>query len=127
VDLELIAAAAEGLDICRDDPSCSLASRWRAVMVTIEYHVDSKDRAAFLVAVDLLSHERKRDGAYAWCVFQDTAKESVFLETFFLESWLEHLRQHERVTKADRLLENNVRRFVSAPPKITHYVATGRP
>ena len=74
--------------------------------------------------MDVLSQERKRDGAYAWSIFQDAAKESVFLETFFFESWLEHLRQHTRVTKADRLLENNVRRFVRAPPKITHYVAT---
>jgi hypothetical protein len=97
------------------------------VMVTVEYHVDPNDRAAFLAAMDALSHERKRDGAYAWCVFQDTAKEDVFLETFYFESWLEHLRQHKRVTKADRLLENNVRRFVHAPPKITHYVASRRP
>jgi len=97
------------------------------VMVTIEYHVDPKDRAAFLAAMDVLSQERKRDGAYAWCVFQDAAKESVFLETFFFESWLEHLRQHARVTKADRLLENDVRRFVHGTPKITHYVASARP
>jgi MFS family permease len=96
------------------------------VMVTIEYHVDQKDHAAFLVAMDALSHERKRDGAYAWCVFQDTAKEDVFLETFFFESWLEHLRQHTRVTKADRLLENNVRHFVRTAPKITHYVSPDR-
>jgi MFS family permease len=92
------------------------------VMVTVEYRVDPKDRAAFFTAIDALAHERKRDGAYAWGVFQDTAKEGLFLETFFVESWLEHLRQHKRVTKADRVLEDNVRRFVHGAPKVTHYI-----
>ena len=97
------------------------------VMITVEYRVGPKDRTAFLIAMDALSHERKRDGAYAWGVFQDTANDDVFLETFFVESWLEHLRQHNRVTKADRVLENNVRRFVHTTPKVTHYVATEQP
>ena len=28
------------------------------------------------------------------------------METFFVESWLEHLRQHQRVTNADRVLRS---------------------
>jgi len=45
------------------------------------------------------------------------------VETFLTDSWLEHLRQHERVTKADRMLEQVVRRFViDGPPKTTHLV-----
>jgi hypothetical protein len=51
------------------------------------------------------------DGAYDWGVFEDTAETGRFLETFLVESWLEHLCQHERVTKADRLVENNVHRL----------------
>ena len=33
------------------------------------------------------------------------------VETFLVESWMEHLRQHERVTEADRVLQNAVHRF----------------
>ena len=33
------------------------------------------------------------------------------VETFLVESWLEHLRQHERVTNADRVLQDAVHRF----------------
>ena len=40
-----------------------------------------------------------------------------------LDSWLEHLRQHRRVTKADRALEQAVLAFLRHPPTVTHYVA----
>ena len=79
------------------------------VMVTVEYRIDAKDREAFLQSVENLGHERKRDGAYAWGIFQDAADDGCFVETFLLESWTEHLWQHQRVTKADRKLEQDVR------------------
>jgi predicted MFS family arabinose efflux permease/quinol monooxygenase YgiN len=93
------------------------------VMVTVEYRVDPNSREAFLAALDELARERKRDGAYAWGVFQDAAHEGRFLETFLLDSWLEHLRQHRRVTNADRVLEDHVRRFLEAKPIVTHLIA----
>src|SRR5207302_3030175 len=45
------------------------------VMVTIEYEIFPKDREAFLTVLETLAHERKRDGAYAWGVFQDVQRE----------------------------------------------------
>lgn len=93
------------------------------VMVTVEYRIDVKNRGAFLRSIEGLAAERKRDGAYAWGIFQDTADDGRFVETFLLESWAEHLRQHQRVTKADRLLERNVRKYLRGPPKTTHYIA----
>ena len=46
------------------------------------------------------------------------------LETFLVESWLEHLRQHERTTNADRVVQDEVNRFhESGTPKVTHYIA----
>ncbi len=93
------------------------------VMVTLEYRVLPGHREAFLAALNRQADERRRDGAYAWGIFQDTAHEGRFLETFLLESWSEHLRQHRRVTKADRVLEEAVRRHVSHPPIVTHFIA----
>ena len=96
------------------------------VLVKIEYWIDPKDRGQFLRAIDELGEERKRDGAYAWGVFEDAAKEGRMIETFLIESWMEHLRQHERVTKADRLLQEELRRFDrSGNPKVTHFIAAG--
>ena len=42
-----------------------------------------------------------------------------------LESWLDHLRQHERVTEADRQVQAQVNAFHrgAAPPKVTHLIA----
>ena len=93
------------------------------VMVTVEYRIDLKDRQSFLIALDGLAAERRRDGAYAWGVFQDTAEATRFVETFLVESWTEHLRQHDRVTNADRALEGAVHRYLIETPKVTHYVA----
>ena len=46
------------------------------------------------------------------------------LETFLVESWMEHLRQHERVTKADRVVQEAVERFdFAGDPKVTHFIA----
>ena len=45
-----------------------------------------------------------------------------FVETFLVESWLEHLRQHERVTQADRRLQEQVQRFALGTPKVTHLI-----
>ena len=93
------------------------------VMVTVEYRINPKDREAFLTALERLSHQRRRDGAYAWGIFEDTAERNRFLETFVVESWLEHLRQHERVTNADRMLQDHIHRLVQGTPKITHFIA----
>jgi hypothetical protein len=94
------------------------------VLVTVEYRIDPSDREPFLEALAQLEHERRRDGAYAWGVFEDAAQEGCILETFLIESWMEHLRQHERVTKADRLLQEEIRRFDrSGNPKVTHFIA----
>jgi len=92
------------------------------VLVTVEYDVAADNREPFLQALDHLSAERRRDGAYAWGVFEDAAKRGRFVETFLVESWLEHLRQHERVTEADRANEERVHSLLRSDPRTTHLV-----
>src|SRR5271170_7018918 len=94
------------------------------VMVTVEYLIRPQDRPEFLEALAAIEHERRRDGAYQWGVFEDAAQEGRIVETFLVESWLEHLRQHERVTNADRLVQDAMHRFLfEGAPKVTHYIA----
>jgi MFS family permease len=94
------------------------------VLVTVEYRIDPKDREPFLAALEKLARERRRDGAYAWGVYEDSADISRMVEIFLMKSWLEHLRQHERVTNADRVLQETVHRFqIEGAPKITHLIA----
>ena len=70
--------------------------------------------------------ERKRDGAYAWGVFEDLAQQGAYTETFLIESWLELMHLYERVTNADRDAEGVVRAMLLAPPEISHLVAPRR-
>jgi hypothetical protein len=95
------------------------------VMVTLEYRIDPAERKAFLAAMGELGAERRRDGAFAWGVFEDAADPARYVEYFMLESWIEHLRQHERVTHADRILQERVRHFHQGdtPPMVTHLLA----
>jgi MFS family permease len=93
------------------------------VLVTVEYRVTSEHREAFLRLLSALAGQRRRDGAYGWGVFEDTAERGRFVESFYLISWLEHLRQHERVTNADRVLQEQVHRLVYEAPKVTHLVS----
>jgi MFS family permease len=97
------------------------------VLVTVEYHVERGHRTAFLHAMERLALERRRDGAYAWGVFEDTVAEGRFLETFLIGSWLEHLRQHDRVTQTDRALQDAIHQMMADGAKVitTHFIAPG--
>ena len=93
------------------------------VLVTIEYQIDPEKRQAFLTALFRYSHERRRDGAYEWKVFEDPAKDGRFVEVFLTESWLEHLRHHARVTNTDRAHEQALQRYVTeGAPITTHFI-----
>jgi hypothetical protein len=94
------------------------------VLVLVEYHVKATHRDEFLRAIALYARARRRDGAYDWGVFEDPAQEGRYIETFLTDSWIEHLRLHRRVTNADRVVEQSVRRFqTGGEPKTTHLVA----
>jgi len=50
-----------------------------------------------------------------WGIFYDTQSPNVYLETFLVDSWAEHQRQHERFTVADRELEKRVLSYALEP------------
>ena len=94
------------------------------VMVTVEYRISLADRTAFLAALAQLADERRRDGAFDWSVFEDVAQEGRLVEMFLLDSWLQHLRQHERVSNTDRELQDIVHGFhLDGTPRVTHLIA----
>jgi len=93
------------------------------VLVTIEYRIAADARQSFLSALYRLQHERLRDGASSWGVYEDTAQSGRFLEAFLVSSWTEHLRQHQRVTNADYVLQEHIIRLLQAEPLITHFIA----
>jgi MFS family permease len=95
------------------------------VMVTVEYRIDPKDAAAFLDALRKLADARRRDGAFAWGIFEDVAVPGRYLEYFMEDSWLEHLRHHDRVTQSDRAAQDLVHAYHQGAdsPRVTHFLA----
>lgn len=81
------------------------------VLITVEYIIDPAKLPEFTEAMSALSIQRRRDGAFQWHLFCDVSNPQRQLETFMVESWAEHMRQHERVTVSDRLVEDKVNSF----------------
>jgi MFS family permease len=96
------------------------------VMVTIEYQVDSDKLSEFHRLSGQLKQIRKRDGAYYWELYQDTAQADHYIECFMVESWLEHLRQHGRVSVSDKDLQEQISTCLrlGSTKAINHYVAS---
>jgi MFS family permease len=93
------------------------------VLVSVEYRVAPAAREEFLAACEAVARQRRRNGAYAWQIFEDTADPGRFVETFQDESWLENIRKHDRVTHSDGDNDRRVRAFASGEPRVTHFVA----
>ncbi|MFN7110093.1 MAG: MFS transporter [Brevundimonas sp.] len=95
------------------------------VMVMVEYRVRPQQTDVFVGALRAFAAIRRRDGAYRWSVFEDVAHPGLVVESFMVVSWRDHLRQHERATQSDRLVQEALQRFHlgDAAPAVRHLVA----
>jgi MFS family permease len=95
------------------------------VLVTVEYRVSPANVASFLVVAAVLGRTRRRFGAFQWEIFRDPAQPERFVETYMVESWGAHLRQHERVSVEEQVDEGAVRALVvpGVEPVVTHLIA----
>lgn len=96
------------------------------VLVTVEYQVAAEEAEEFLAAVRQHGRIRRRDGARRWGIFHDMENADKYVETFVVASWAEHLRQHERLTHADREAEERVQRYVRSESKVRHLISVAR-
>jgi predicted MFS family arabinose efflux permease len=132
-----IAATTLGLFLRLPDASVDLTpwNHWRLpagiplemdadgpVLVTVEYAVKSGIEAEFLEAMREYGRVRRRDGASRWGICRDLEKEDRYLETFVVSSWAEHVRQHDRLTRADLQIEEKIRRCTASEPCVRHLV-----
>ena len=94
-------------------------------LVTVEYVVDPARTDAFLDAIALFSRERMRDGATRWDLHESVETPGLWIESFHLPSWAEHLAQHERVTREDEAAQKIVKAFDirDTGPVVRHYVS----
>ncbi|HSS52482.1 MAG TPA: MFS transporter [Thermoanaerobaculia bacterium] len=95
------------------------------VLVEVRYTIDPARAAEFAEAMRGLRRIRLRDGAMQWGLFVDSSDHSLYTEVFLVKSWIEHLRQHERATHADRDIETEAYGFHvgEGRPAVTHLIA----
>jgi predicted MFS family arabinose efflux permease len=113
--------------------------RWRApsfanrvaddegpILAIIEYLIDPAESGAFLAVMQDVSLERRRDGAYAWHMFEDPIEPGKMVETFLIHSLLELRYREARVTKADQIIEDRAAQFLKAPKRARYLVGAKR-
>jgi len=95
------------------------------IMVTVRYEVPEQNVGRFLVLMEDLRVSRLRDGAHSWQIYASPEEADVYLEAFYLSSWVDHLRQHDRVTLADQRLQEDIRALCrrGEEPRVHHYIA----
>jgi hypothetical protein len=96
------------------------------VRVLIEYVVPEANARAFQRLLRAREHRRRRDGALEWDLSRDVSKPTRWLETFVVDSWGEHERQHSRTTAADQRSSARIAALLEpgTGPVIGHFIAT---
>lgn len=97
------------------------------VLVSCEYQIEPQEAQHFMQAVQEMRRVRRRTGAMGWAVYEDIRQPGVFVETWLMGSWIEHLRQHERHTVNDRLIQERVLAFHrgGVSPVMRYLIAPG--
>lgn len=95
-------------------------------LVTVKYIIDPAKAPDFLDEIYRYQRIRRRDGATRWGIFFDTESPNVYLETFLVDSWLEHERQHERFTASDHEIEKRVLSYTVEKTTVKHYIYAKR-
>ena len=98
-------------------------------LVVVAYEVRPEAEDDFLRALRLVGRVRRRTGAMSWSVYRDAERAHRFIETFVLPSWHEHMRQHQRRTVTDAVLQEDVRQYLrpGTAPTAKHFVAPPEP
>lgn len=101
------------------------ASQLRPVLVAVEYDIDPARAAEFAAGMKELERIRRRDGALSWGLFRDPGANGKYREEFLVGSWVEHMRQHERLTVDDEQIQERIWALHQGPglPRVTHYLA----
>ena len=70
-----------------------------------------------------VERDRRRSGAEQWGLFRDLADTDRFVETFVVDTWGEHLRQHERRTRTADVMLQRAREFVEGDVEVAHLIS----
>lgn len=98
-------------------------------LITIEYNkVDPKISDVFEQSLHELGRILRSEGMAYWELFQDPADVGHYIEIRIADTWTDHIRQHENVTKSVQHMEDRIRTLLRdcPPPIITHYIGKSK-
>ena len=99
-------------------------------LVTIEYkNIDPKLSHEFERSIHELGRILKSEGMAYWDLFQDPSDISHYIEIRIADTWTDHMRQHENVTKNVQDMENRILELIKDCPRptILHYIGKSTP
>ena len=94
-------------------------------LITIEYNkIDPKLSDEFEQSVRELGRILKSEGMAYWELFQDPSDIGHYIEIRIADTWTDHMRQHEYVTKNVQFMENKIRALIKDCPQpiMSHYI-----
>jgi MFS family permease len=94
-------------------------------LITIEYNkIDPKLSDEFEQSVHELGRLLKSEGMAYWELFQDPSDIGHYIEIRLADTWTDHIRQHEYVTKNVQVMEDRIRALIKNCPQpiISHYI-----
>ena len=87
------------------------------VAVATMYTIAPEREARFIDAMQDVRLTRLRTGAVAWRLYREGETAQVFIETYFVATWEEHLRQHHgRLTGTDAVTDRKARELSDPKP-----------
>jgi MFS family permease len=87
------------------------------VGITVEYRIREKDLPEFLAVMEERKRVRQRDGARQWTLMRDLADAEIWLEFYQVATWVDYLRHHQRMTKADAEVVDHLRALHAGPDR----------
>jgi MFS family permease len=72
------------------------------LLETMHYRATAQQRGEFLEAMAEVRMVRGRAGALFWQLYEDVAHPDGWMETWAMESWIDHLREATRLSDADQ-------------------------
>jgi hypothetical protein len=115
-----------------------IEARSGPVSITLSYRIDPADTREFLALMREHRRVRRRDGARRWSLSRDLADARLWVERFYVPTWLEYVRHNHRRTHADAVNIDRihglhrgdgapeVRRMIEVQPGVNHVVDADR-
>jgi len=98
------------------------------VAITIDFQIESVNRARFLELMRGVRLMHLRNGAFSWRLDEDLSECHFFRLEMLVASWSEHLLQHERITKEEHTNFEKAWSLDVRPdgPAVKHYISVNK-